>query len=112
MAIESNGRGLGPQLRVRQQTHSRAVYSVAVAGLDPARDLSAGDRPTLSPVMNLTVTSTTKGTRSHPLDRDGVLRGRVPRQGLCAGVLRAPQEGERERGQGVGPGRGGAAIPE
>ncbi|KAK3142113.1 hypothetical protein QOZ80_4BG0342390 [Eleusine coracana subsp. coracana] len=35
------------------------VYSVAVAsvsGLDPARDLSsAGDRPTLSPVLNLTV---------------------------------------------------------
>ncbi|RLM65584.1 hypothetical protein C2845_PM16G11250 [Panicum miliaceum] len=94
----------------RARNTERAVhprYSAAVAGLDPARG-----RPTVSPVFNVTVhADNTRSASSRPR-WGGVLRGRVPRQGHRAGVLRAPEAGGRgRRGQGVRAGAGGAVVP-
>jgi hypothetical protein len=99
----------------RARNTERAVhprYSVAVAGLDPGRDLSARGRPTVSPVFNVTAHADNTGSASSRPRWGGVLRGRVPRQGHRAGVLRAPEAGGRgRRGQGVGAGAGGAVVP-
>ena len=93
-----------------------SVAVVAVAGLDPARDLSARGRLTISPVFNVTVhvDNTRSAVNEACVEElatavvsygDAFLgRGTVP--AFCA-----PRRREAEAAQGVGAGGRGAVVP-